>query len=55
MSINLPGLGIVVHEAGRTVVGPSGDVEAQSGPSDLSDYYGGDASVVAELCAALGG
>ena len=55
LSINVPGYGVVIHEAGRTVVGPSGDVERQSGPSDLSDYYGGDTGVVADLCAALGG
>jgi hypothetical protein len=54
LTITVPGVGTVLHEAGRTIVGPDGMVEAQSGPSDLSDYFGGDAAVVAELCAALG-
>lgn len=54
LSITFPGLGNVLNEAGRTVVGPTGDVESQSGPSELSDYYGGDAALVADLCAALG-
>lgn len=54
MTITLPGHGVVFHEAGRVVFGPTGDLVAQAGPSDVSDYFGGDASVVGELCAALG-
>ncbi len=53
LAITVPGSGAVVLEAGRTIVGPGGNVEAQSGPSDLSDYFNGDASVVADMCAAL--
>jgi hypothetical protein len=54
ISVNVPGHGSVLHESGRTVVGPDGNVESQAGRSDLSDYYGGDTALVRELCAALG-
>jgi hypothetical protein len=53
MTMTVPGKGVVLHEAGRTVVGPDGLVETRSGPSDLADYFAGDVSVVADLCAAL--
>ena len=45
LSVTAPGFGAVLLGAGRTVVGPDGEVEAQSGPFRfLAD----------ELCAALG-
>ena len=53
LTISVPGSGALV-EAGRTIVGPGGDIEAQAGPTELSDYFAGDASVVAPLCAYLG-
>ena len=44
----------MIKEAGRTVVGPNGDIESQSGPTDLSDYYNGLTSLVDPICATLG-
>jgi hypothetical protein len=54
LSVTAPGSGAVLLEAGRVVVGPNGDLEAQAGPSDVSDYFGGNAEVAEALCAALG-
>jgi hypothetical protein len=54
LSMTAPGYGRVILEAGVIKVAPGDIVEHQAGPSDLSDYYGGDASAVAKLCAALG-
>ena len=53
LSMTVPGRGAVLLEAGIARVDPGGDLEFQAGPTDLSDYFGGDASVVADLCAAL--
>jgi hypothetical protein len=53
LAMTLPGYGRVLLEAGVVKVAPSGEVEHQAGPSDLSDYFEGDASAVTELCAAL--
>lgn len=52
-SVTAPGSGAVLLEAGRAVYEPNGDLEFQAGPSDVSDYFGGDAAVVGALCAAL--
>ena len=54
ISITAPGYGGVIVTAGRTVFGPAGDIEAQSGPSELDDYFAGDSALVDDLCAALG-
>lgn len=54
LSVTEPGFGAVLLEAGRSVFGPNGYLEFQAGPSDLSDYFGGDADVREALCAALG-
>jgi len=53
LSMTVPGRGAVIIEAGITRVGPGDNLELQAGRTDLSDYYGGDASAVASLCAAL--
>lgn len=55
LSMTVPGYGLVIHEAGVVTVGPDGELEHRGGPSDLSDYYEGDASAVEGLCAALSG
>jgi hypothetical protein len=54
LTINVPGYGRVIKEAGRAVVGPNGEIEAQSGPTDLSDYFNGQTSIVDPICATLG-
>lgn len=54
LTINVLGYGRVVKEAGRTVVGPNGDIEAQSGPTDLDDYFNGQSSIIDPICATLG-
>ena len=53
ISVNLPGRGNTVSETGRLVFGPDGSLLSQAGQSEFSAYYGGDASVVDGLCAAL--
>jgi len=45
LSITAPGFGAVVLSAGRTIVGPDGEVDAESGPFRL---------LADDLCAALG-
>lgn len=55
IAITVPGSGAVLLEAGRTVIGPGGNVESQAGRSDVSDYFAGQTEIVANLCAALGG
>jgi hypothetical protein len=55
LSMTVPGSGRVLLEAGVTRVGASGDIDFQAGPTDLSDYFDGDASAVDELCKALTG
>ena len=54
LTINIPGFGRVIKEAGRTVIGPNGDVESQSGPTDFDDYSNGQTSIIDPICAALG-
>lgn len=54
LSVTAPGSGAVLLEAGRVVYGPNGEQEFQAGPSDVNDYFGGDAAVVEALCDALG-
>jgi hypothetical protein len=47
---------IVFMNAGRTVHGADGNLEFRSGPQNFLDYFvDGDTSVIAPLCAALGG
>jgi hypothetical protein len=53
LSIRMPGYGAVT-EAGHVVVEPDGTVDAQAGPSELSDYFAGDTAAGDDLCAALG-
>jgi hypothetical protein len=53
LSMTAPGYGRVILEAGVIKVAPGDNVEHQAGPSDLGDYFGGDATAVAKLCAAL--
>ncbi|HEX5827736.1 MAG TPA: hypothetical protein VFY23_09465 [Candidatus Limnocylindrales bacterium] len=55
LAMTVPGYGRVLLEAGVVKVAPSGEVEHWAGPSDLSDYFEGEAAVVASLCAALTG
>ena len=49
-----PGYGTVLVNTGRSVYGSDGSVISQTGRRDLDAYFGGDASVVMSLCAALG-
>jgi len=49
-----PGFGAVLLDAGRIVVGPSGDLEFQAGPFEVERYFEGELSIVDDLCAALG-
>jgi hypothetical protein len=56
MSVTAPGFGQVLLGAGVAVVGPDGSLLHTGGPDELGDYYAtGDSSIVADLCAALGG
>ncbi len=55
VAMTVPGFGAVLLEAGRVVIGPSGNVESQSGRSDVADYFAGQTEIVANLCAVLGG
>jgi hypothetical protein len=48
------GVGAVFLNAGRTVIGPSGNEEFAAGPHSFEAYFGGDISVLQPLCAALG-
>ena len=50
-----PGYGAVLVNTGQSVYGPDGSLISRTGRRDLDAYFGGDASVVAPLCAALGG
>ena len=54
LNLTIPGVGAVIVEAGRTVVGPTGNIEFQAGPTDLSKYFAGNTAIVAPICAALG-
>jgi hypothetical protein len=54
-SITVPGLGAVLLNAGKTVTAPDGTIEFRAGPQNFLDYFvDGDASVIDQLCAALG-
>jgi hypothetical protein len=53
LSVTFPGSGSILRGAGVTVVGPDGTLLHRGGLDEPSDYYSGDASVVADLCAAL--
>ncbi len=56
MSITAPGYGSVLRGAGVTVVAPDGTLLHRGGLAEDADYYNtGDSSIVADLCAALGG
>lgn len=55
LASTVPGAGAVLLEVGRVVIGPSGDIESQSGRTDLPDYFAGQTAILADLCAALGG
>jgi hypothetical protein len=52
--IYLPGGGVLMREMGREVVGPDGNDLFLSGQHQLNEYFNGDHSVLAPLCAALG-
>jgi hypothetical protein len=54
LSMTAPGFGAVLLDAGRIVVGPSGDLEFQAGPFEVERYFEGELSIVDDLCAALG-
>jgi hypothetical protein len=54
LSMTAPGFGAVLLDAGRIVVGPSGDIEFQAGPFEVERYFEGELSIVDDLCAALG-
>lgn len=54
LSMTAPGFGAVILDAGRIVVGPSGDIEFQAGPFEVERYFEGELSIVDDLCAALG-
>ena len=49
-----PGLGAVLVNKGRSVRAPDGSLVQRTGRRDFDAYFGGDDSVVAGLCAALG-
>jgi hypothetical protein len=53
LSMTVPGYGRVILEAGVIKVAPGDNVEHQAGPTDLGDYFSGNASVIDDLCAAL--
>jgi hypothetical protein len=55
MVATVPGMGAVVVEKGRVEVGSDGTLEKSTGRRDFSQYFGGDPSVLAGLCAALAG
>ena len=50
-----PGQGAVLVNKGRSVYTATGEVISRTGRRDFDAYFGGDASVMAGLCAALGG
>lgn len=53
----LPGAGVLVHDAGLSIIVFSGDeafIQREEGQHDLDAYGQGDRSVMAALCAALG-
>ena len=50
-----PGYGAVIVNTGRSVYAPDGSLVSRTGRRDFDAYFGGDASVFADLCAALGG
>jgi hypothetical protein len=56
LQFTVPGMGTVLHESGTAVfVGDlGGELLHSGGPMELSDYYAGDTSLVADLCKALG-
>jgi hypothetical protein len=56
LQFTVPGMGTVLHESGTAVfVGDlGGELLHSGGPTELSDYYAGDTSLVADLCTALG-
>jgi hypothetical protein len=45
----------VLFNAGLVVTAPDGSVEFSAGPQSFLAYFGGDASIVDQLCAALAG
>ena len=49
-----PGYGTVLVNVGRSVTAPDGTVLSRTGRRDFDAYFGGDGSVMDELCAALG-
>ena len=54
LTMTAPGFGTVIVEGGQAIFGPTGDLEFQAGPWDLSRYYDGELDLVDDLCAALG-
>ena len=57
LQFTVPGMGTVLHESGVAVFnqGLDGELIHSGGPTELSDYYAGDTSLVSDLCAALSG
>jgi hypothetical protein len=52
-NFTVPGLGAVLLNAGRTVIGPTGDEEFTAGPHSFDAFFGGDTAAIAKLCQAL--
>jgi hypothetical protein len=51
----VPGLGVVLLNAGKFVVGADGSLEFRAGPQGILDYFvNGDTSAFEPMCAALG-
>jgi hypothetical protein len=51
---SVPGYGTVLVSVGRSVRAPDGTLLSRTGRRDFDAYFGGDRSVLDELCAALG-
>lgn len=53
LRVFLPGAGVLLRDMGRSVLGSDGS-DLETGRHELAEYFGGDHSVLAPLCAALG-
>jgi hypothetical protein len=54
-SINVPGYGTVVKEAGHLIWSADGELLKQAGQSDYQEYLAGDTALMDDLCQVLGG
>jgi len=50
----LPGAGVLLIDVGRAVIRDDGTLVAESGQHQLDQYFGGDTSVLEQVCEALG-